>query len=508
MDSLRLRGCSPLLRLFFLLVLSTSALDETEAAGEQVRPCRARHPTRDDVLTDGRCRPVHECLDSLKDIGRLKFPTFCGVDILLPIVCCPLSEPPPSSPEPARSAGIPGRTPQSQPPRPVSNEGPPEAGPAADCEMPSGQRGSCVPLVSCEAHSERVRRKDFPPLCDLRGSTPYACCPSPPLFPASGTRAAMEATPQPSGTPSPPLNRAIRMAQLMFENSRYCGKTSGAHSRRARARVFPTVTGGRSVNLGAYPFAVAIFRDQVSLLNYWCGGTLITSRVVLSAAHCFYYSLNNTVYHARIGGVNISDTSSGRYLQRTVASVHLHPDYDDRRHYNDVALLVLNLPARHRTIERLLACLPDANAAFPTATHGTVLGWGHNSFGGTLQAILQEAQVPLVDNAACDRAYHSLGSYEREFPNGINEHFICAGNTTAGGVDACQQDSGGPLIVDVQRDGETYHEVIGVVSFGVGCGSAAYPGVYTSVSHFLPWILNTTIHVTPVDAAYDSANFV
>lgn len=374
--------------------------------------------------------------------------------------------------------------------------------------MPSGQRGSCVPLVSCEAHSERVRRKDFPPLCDLRGSTPYACCPSPPLFPASGTRAAMEATPQPSGTPSPPLNRAIRMAQLMFENSRYCGKTSGAHSRRARARVFPTVTGGRSVNLGAYPFAVAIFRDQVSLLNYWCGGTLITSRVVLSAAHCFYYSLNNTVYHARIGGVNISDTSSGRYLQRTVASVHLHPDYDDRRHYNDVALLVLNLPARHRTIERLLACLPDANAAFPTATHGTVLGWGHNSFGGTLQAILQEAQVPLVDNAACDRAYHSLGSYEREFPNGINEHFICAGNTTAGGVDACQQDSGGPLIVDVQRDGETYHEVIGVVSFGVGCGSAAYPGVYTSVSHFLPWILNTTIHVTPVDAAYDSANFV
>lgn len=386
--------------------------------------------------------------------------------------------------------------------------GPPTEGPAADCETPSGQRGSCLPLVSCEALSERVRRKDFPPLCDLRGSTPYACCPAPPLFPGPNPMAAMEATTTQPDMTNPSLNRAIRMAQVMFENSRYCGKSSGGHSRRTRARSFPTVTGGRSANLGAYPFVVAIFRDQVSLLNYWCGGTLITSRVVLTAAHCFYYSLNSTVYLARIGGVNISDTSSARFLQRTVASVHLHPDYDDRHHYSDVALLVLNLPARHRTIEQLLACLPDANAAVPMTGHATVLGWGHNTFGGPLQTILQEAQVPLVDNAACDRAYHSLGSYERQFPNGINEHFICAGNTTAGGVDACQQDSGGPLFVDVLRDGETYHELIGIVSFGVDCGSAAYPGVYTSVSHFLPWILNTTIHVSPGDAAYDSTNFV
>lgn len=510
-----------LLSLFFLH-------QEAEAArGNRGGACRARHPTRNFELTDGRCMPLHECLQSLRDVGRLKFPIFCGVDILLPIVCCPQRQRPPKPaktatpvtrppavPTPDRSAAFVGGPPQE--PQHSPQDGPPAIPvvfsesdePAVECETPTGQPGACLPLESCMPLREQVRRKEFPPLCDLRGTTPYACCPAR-LFRQGShhIHAAETTTAQPEeDMPREALNRAIRMTQIVLENNRYCGRTPKSFLGQT-FRTTPTVLGGRSVNLGKYPFAVAIYRNEVNILNYWCGGTLITSRVVLSAAHCFAYSLNGTKYIARIGGVNISDTSNTTFVQRNVASVLVHPDYNDRRHYNDVALLLLDTQARQRGVSQPFACLPDADSAPTVQGIATVLGWGHNSFGGTLQTVLQEAQVPLVDNAACDRAYHSLGSYDREFPQGINEQFVCAGNITVGGVDACQQDSGGPLVVNVDRLGQTYYELVGVVSFGVGCGSAAYPGVYASVSHFMHWILNATASIVPEDA-YEGTNFV
>lgn len=101
----------------------------------------------------------------------------------------------------------------------------------------------------------------------------------------------------------------------------------------------------------------------------------------------------------------------------------------------------------------------------------------------------------MISNDECDKAYQALGSYMTKLPTGINDHFICAGNTSFGGVDACQMDSGGPLIVRSTQDGAAFVEVVGVVSFGVGCGSSAYPGVYTRVSTFAKWILDTIIDV-------------
>lgn len=511
-----------------LFLLSFFFLHEEAEADRVGRgPCRARQPTRVFELTDGRCMPVHECLESLRGVGRLKFPIFCGVEILLPIVCCPLRERasppattvtpvtlPPATPTPDRSAAFVGIPPEvtqqsaqrGQPAVPVVFSDSDE--PPAECETPTGLPGACLPLESCMPLREQVRRKEFPPLCDLRGTTPYACCPARLFRQGSHRSDAEEATTAPpdDDTPRAALNNAIRIAQIVGENNKYCGRTPKLFLRQP-ARISPTVVGGRSVYLGKYPFAVAIFRDEVKVLNYWCGGTLITSRVVLSAAHCFAYSLNGTKYIARIGGVNIADVTNGTFVQRNVVSVLLHPEYNDRRHYNDVALLLLDIKARQRGVAQPFACLPDADAAATAHGMANVLGWGHNAFGGTLQTVLQEAQVPLVDNAACDRAYRSLGSYDREFPQGINEHFVCAGNITDGGVDACQHDSGGPLVVNVDRAGQAYYEIVGIVSFGVSCGSAAYPGVYSSVSHFLPWILNETANLVPEDA-YEPTNFI
>lgn len=135
--------------------------------------------------------------------------------------------------------------------------------------------------------------------------------------------------------------------------------------------------------------------------------------------------------------MNISEANTNPFVQGAVVRIIIHPDYNERQHYADVALLVLDRSVRVSTLKLPFACLPDEDAD-PTEAYGTVLGWGHDNFGGRLQTHLQEARIPIISTDVCNTAYRSLGSYDREFPKGINHDFICAGNITDGGVDACQ----------------------------------------------------------------------
>lgn len=460
-----------------LLTISTTVHAGVRARRES---CRARHLHRENELTDGRCMPLQECLESLQTVRKLKLPMFCGLRGLLPIVCCPKKDPPPTA------APAPPPVVVTRAPSPPAIRNPPAD--AAPCTVAdSGQPGRCVPLDTCGPLVDAVRRKQFPSLCDLRDGVAYACCPS------NDQPAVAVAAPVAVTTTRPPLVRAVKIDGLKYENGKYCGKTP---NRPGHIDFRPVVHGGKDAELGAYPFMVALFRDNVRVLNFWCGGTLIARRVVLSAAHCFYNLLLDTHYVARIGGVNISDVSSGTFVERQVESVHVHPDYDERLHYNDVALLFLNRSVLPAHIRFPFACLPEAGSV-PDQNEATVLGWGHDTFGGRLQTVLQQARIPLIDNQSCERRYQGLSNYADKFPRGINGDFLCGGNITNGGVDACQQDSGGPLVTNSTRDGRNFFEAIGIVSFGVGCGSASYPGVYTRVSNYVDWILNVMADVLP-----------
>ncbi|KAM7299839.1 clotting factor B [Ixodes scapularis] len=448
------------LRAVWIILLSLSVYYSVVVDGSRVRrdSCRARHLSRAETV-DGRCMPVQECIQSLKDVGRLRSPIFCGLRGLRPIVCCPQPE------EPTTTSATVTTTTDTTSTSPTSAQL--EMG---SCQTESGQQGTCIPLFNCTELEEQMSQGKDPPLCSIQSRVPYACCPRNETAPVEPIKPDITA-------------RALRTSDLDYENGLYCGKTEPRPEDEFLFPFYFKAVGGRNAVRGSYPFAVAIFRDKLSVDNFWCGGTLITRTIVLSAAHCFYKTPNNTRYLARVDEVKLLKASNVSSLERNVTSIIVHPDYNERQHYADVALLVLDASARRARLRRPFACLPDA-AAEPDKDQAIVLGWGHNGFGGRVQSHLQEVRVPLVANDVCNESYSSLENYAREFPRGVNEDFVCAGNITYGGVDACQQDSGGPLLIETARNGHRVLEVIGIVSFGVGCGAANFPGVYTRVSTY------------------------
>jgi trypsin len=104
-----------------------------------------------------------------------------------------------------------------------------------------------------------------------------------------------------------------------------------------------------------------------------------------------------------------------------------------------------------------------------------VTGWGAPYSGGTIPSQLQAVNVDIISRTECDNAYADYG--------GITVNMICAA-VPGGGKDACQGDSGGPLVVGVQ--------LVGIVSWGVGCAEAEYPGVYSNVATIKDFITQET----------------
>jgi secreted trypsin-like serine protease len=118
-------------------------------------------------------------------------------------------------------------------------------------------------------------------------------------------------------------------------------------------------------------------------------------------------------------------------------------------------------------------CLPTVGNDFSGQT-GTVIGWGSLRESGPQPSILQEVNIPIWSNRDCKLKYGPAA------PGGIVEHMLCAGQAAR---DSCSGDSGGPLMVNSGKWTQ-----VGIVSWGIGCGKGQYPGVYTRVEKFLPWI--------------------
>jgi len=232
------------------------------------------------------------------------------------------------------------------------------------------------------------------------------------------------------------------------------------------------IVGGYQAERHAWPFIVKI--------RIGCGGSIVSNNWIVTAAHC-----------CRVSNIRFLDVTVGEYDRgandvgaRTyrVKSKTIHPQFVQTTLKNDICLLELEESITFSSVAQPV-CFPEKNSRIDQVKLGEgplcyVAGWGRIGEQLGTARILQETQVPIVNNTVCDAAYQR---------NNINETAMLCAGYAEGGIDACQGDSGGPMICV-----EDNQPVLrGVVSWGIGCARSGLYGVYTRTSSFIDWIQNT-----------------
>jgi len=221
------------------------------------------------------------------------------------------------------------------------------------------------------------------------------------------------------------------------------------------------IVGGVETEVNEYPWQVGLVSQSGT--RPWCGGSLISNKHVLTAAHCTAGSTASSI-RVLLSEHNIADSD---YTIVTISAITDHPSYSFP--FYDYSILTLtNAVTFSDTLSPV--CLPADVSQLYTGVLATVTGWGTTASGGSQPSVLNEVDVTVLSNDVCRNSYSE-----------INDVHICAADD---GKDSCQGDSGGPLIAPEN----SRYALIGVVSYGYGCAYPGYPGVYARVTTVKSWI--------------------
>ncbi|XP_073960699.1 phenoloxidase-activating factor 3-like [Choristoneura fumiferana] len=242
--------------------------------------------------------------------------------------------------------------------------------------------------------------------------------------------------------------------------------------------------GGNEAEIDQYPWlALLEYRHtKAGTIVTKCGGSLISGRYVLTAAHCVHESITNPPESVRLGEhdtrTNIDCDTWYEYAvpycnegnkSIPIQNIRIHALYNSRTFENDIALVRLNRTVNFNDFIKPI-CLPSPSATVPSNLY--VAGWGATE-SGYASPVKMQVMVPYVDLRICHSEYPRLQlSFGR----------ICAGGEI--GKSTCYGDSGGPLM----RYTEKRYELLGIVSLGLRFCLTGKPGIYTHVTDYLVWL--------------------
>merc|ERR1712045_768183 len=206
---------------------------------------------------------------------------------------------------------------------------------------------------------------------------------------------------------------------------------------------------------------------QVSLRftkDHNCGGSLVNEDTVITAAHCIMGHMSGSTfkqssYYTYEVDVNMHNSYTQDGTTHAVDKIIVHPQWNKYKitHY-DIAIVKLAKPVTYSDGVQPI-CLPDASQTYTAGQSFLVSGWGVQKEGSRTNAEkLQQLVVPYIPVSDCQNDYSA---------SWVHKDVVCAG-FKAGGQDACQNDSGGPLAF--MNNGKW--TLAGVVSWGVGCARA------------------------------------
>ncbi|CAG9581690.1 unnamed protein product [Danaus chrysippus] len=234
--------------------------------------------------------------------------------------------------------------------------------------------------------------------------------------------------------------------------------------------VHERIAGGAITTIATYPYAASISYNRLGFGNFVfsCGGSIVSSRAILTAAFCVYKD-EITRFRVRVGALSASSAGS----VRTVDYIATHPNYNPVTHENDIALVHIY---PHLLFSSTIGLGKFADDRYLPRYNQSVwaIGWGQINYGGALSESLRRVQLFLVDSNECNNRYAELNGPR------VTSNMICAVGFNPAGRGQCPGDNGSPIV-----DNDL---IIGIYSWSHQCATVRFPGVNTFIAKYSDWI--------------------